>query len=57
MAELMEDSFIPHPHLDTVEEVLMEEAWDMLRKATYGSMTLKEFRESQEKKERKKVDC
>ncbi len=57
MAELMEQSFIPYPQLDHVEEILMEECWDILRKITYGSLTLEDYREGRKKRDRKKVDC
>ena len=58
LAELMDDAFIPHMQLDAVEEVLMEEAWDMLRKLTYGSLTLQDYRDSLSKRERrKKATC
>jgi hypothetical protein len=58
MAELMDDSFIPHPALDNVEELLMEDSWDILRKMTYGSLSLEDYRKSRQKPERrKKVDC
>ena len=58
LAEMMEHSFIPHMQLDAVEEILMEEAWDILRKLTYGSLTLQEYRDSRTKRERrKKMSC
>lgn len=53
MAELMETGFIPGPQIDLVEEVLMEDSWDILRKITYGSLSLDAYRESQKRKSRK----
>lgn len=50
MAELMENAFIPHSQLDTVEEVLLEDSWDILRKLTYGSLSLEEYREAKSQK-------
>ena len=58
LAELMEISFIPHIQLDGVEEILMEDAWDILRKVSYGSLTLQDYRDSRQKHERrKKMSC
>jgi hypothetical protein len=57
MAELMEASFIPHSHLDMVEEVLLEDSWDILRKMTYGSLSLEDYRDNRAKKDRRKIDC
>ena len=58
MAELMEFSFIPHPQMDLVEEVLLEDSWDILRKITYGSLSLEDYRHLKSSKERrKKMSC
>lgn len=57
MAELMESSFIPHSHLDLVEEVLLEDSWDILRKLTYGSLSLEDYREGLAKRDRRKANC
>ena len=57
LSELMEQGFIPHPQLDLVEEVLMEESWDILRKITYGALSLAEYRRDRPKRERKKATC
>lgn len=42
--DLMELGHIPYPFLEYTEEYLMEESWDLLRKITYGSWTLKDYR-------------
>lgn len=47
MAELLAEAPIPYPKLDLVQEHLMEDAWDIIRKITYGSLTLEEYRLSQ----------
>ena len=58
MSELMSESFIPHLHLDLVEEVLLEDSWDILRKITYGAVSLEDYRDSKDKKERRrKMAC
>lgn len=44
MADLMEASPIPYPQLEYVQELLMEDAWDMIRKITYGANNLKDYR-------------
>lgn len=44
MADLMEINPIPYPHLEYVQEHLMEDAWDMIRKITYGASNLKDYR-------------
>lgn len=44
MAKMMEISAIPFPKLDMVQEILMEDAWDIVRKLTYGSLNLEDFR-------------
>lgn len=46
MAELMETTFIPYSQLDAVEEVLLEDSWDILRKLTYGSLSLADYRKT-----------
>lgn len=57
MAELMQDAFIPATHMDLVEEVLLEDSWDILRKLTYGSLSLEDYREGQKQKTRRKASC
>lgn len=51
MADLMGMSPIPYPHMDHVQEHLMEDAWDIVRKVTYGSLTLQDYRLSMDIKE------
>lgn len=46
MAKMMESSPIPYPSLDLVQEHLMEDAWDIIRKITYGSLNLEDYRAS-----------
>jgi hypothetical protein len=41
--ELQHKSHTPYPHLDDLETFLTEEAWEILRKMTYGSLDLKDF--------------
>jgi hypothetical protein len=44
MAKMMETSNIPFSALDLVQEHLMEDAWDIIRKITYGSLNLQDYR-------------
>gem|GEM_PF-2111960 len=44
MAELMESACIPYPHQELVQEHLMEDAWDIIRKVTYGALSLQDYR-------------
>lgn len=44
MADLMEIHPIPYPQLEYVQEHLMEDAWDMIRKITYGASNLRDYR-------------
>jgi hypothetical protein len=42
--ELQQDAHTPFQRLDDLEEFLTEEAWDALRKMTYGCLNLQDFR-------------
>jgi len=44
MAKMMETSNIPFSAHDLVQEHLMEDAWDIVRKITYGSLNLQDYR-------------
>lgn len=58
MAFLMAEGFIPHHQLDATEEVLIEEAWDIMRKITYGSVSLSDYRNQKDRQtQRKKMNC
>jgi hypothetical protein len=41
---LMEVGHIPQNMLDSVEELLVEEVWEMYRKKTYGSASVANYR-------------
>ncbi|MCS6838501.1 MAG: hypothetical protein NZ480_06595 [Bdellovibrionaceae bacterium] len=43
MADLMAQSHLPYPQLELIQEHLMEDAWDILRKMTYGCFTLEDY--------------
>jgi hypothetical protein len=44
MSKMMESGNIPFRSLDLVQEHLMEDAWDIVRKITYGSLNLQDYR-------------
>jgi len=44
MSNMLESANIPYSALDLVQEHLMEDAWDIIRKITYGSLNLQEYR-------------
>jgi hypothetical protein len=46
MSQMMTISNIPYPMLDLVQEHLMEDAWDIVKKITYGSLNLQDYRDS-----------
>lgn len=52
---LMNQGHIPQRFLDHLERDLTEEAWDFLKKKTYGSMTLDGFKEQKTVRRRKSV--
>lgn len=44
LADMMQIGHIPYRFLEITAEFVQEEAWDLLRKITYGSLTLEEYR-------------
>jgi|GEM_PF-7030610 hypothetical protein len=44
LADVMQLGHIPYRFLEITAEFLQEEAWDILRRVTYGSLTLEEYR-------------
>lgn len=52
---LMNRGHIPHRFLDHLEKDLKEEAWDFLRKKTYGAMELEQYQEQKKTIRRRRV--
>lgn len=55
MAHLMEEGNVPFRLMDELEKDLKEEAWEILRKKTYGHPALHEYRKSTERKRKSRA--